>query len=122
MRLWLKRLTKRDAFVPRFAEVEEWLSEEQSRVAGPPHQDFLTAALSASHRRERLAPILWRTRVTTLVLMGWNLGIAAVATIGLSNVNALANARGFSQALWGAGLAQMIVPLWCVWVWTIDRG
>ena len=118
VRLWLKRLTKRETFVPSFAAVQEWLSKEQSRVAGPPHQDFLTAALSAHHRRERLIPILRRTRMTMLALMGWHLAMAAAATLGLSHATTLAGTRGFSQALWGAAVAQIVVPLWCVWVWT----
>lgn len=122
LRLWLKRLMKREIFVASFADAQAWLWDEQSRVAGPPHQEFLTAALSANHRRQRLAPILRRTRMTMLALMGWHLGMAAAATIGLSHAPALAGTRVFSQALWVAAVARLVVPLWCVWVWTIERG
>ena len=118
VRYWLKRLTKRETCMSTFADAQARLWDEQSRVADPPHQDFLTAALSASHRRERMAPILWRMRMTMLALMGWNLGIAAAATLGLSHATTLARTRGFSGALWVAGVAQLVVPLWCVWVWT----
>ena len=118
VRLWLKRLMKRETFVASFADVQKWLWDEQSRVAGPPHQEFLTAALSANHRRERLVPIRRRTRRTMLALMGWHLGMAAAATFGLSHATTLAGTRGFSRALWVAAAAQLVVPLWCVWVWT----
>lgn len=52
VRFWLKRLMKRESFVASFADVQVWLLEEQSGVAGPPHREFLTGALSANHRRD----------------------------------------------------------------------
>src|SRR5215510_7451087 len=52
VRFWLKRVMKRESFVASFADVQVWLLEEQSGVAGPPHREFLTGALSANHRRD----------------------------------------------------------------------
>src|SRR5215468_1656737 len=43
---------KRESFVASFADVQVWLLEEQSGVASPPHQEFLTSALSSNRRRD----------------------------------------------------------------------
>jgi hypothetical protein len=48
--------------------------------------------------------------------------MAAAATVGLSDATTLAGTRGFSQALWVASVAQLVAPLWCVWVWTMEQG
>ena len=63
-------------------------------------------------------PFQDRTRRALLVLEAWNLGVIGVSLIGFNYVPMLARAPWFSYALLTVATGTVLIPLWCVWVWT----
>jgi hypothetical protein len=88
VRFWLKRLMKRENFVASVADVHVWLLEEQSGVAGPPHQEFLTSALSSNRRWDsgitpNVAAQMWMSAVSGAPFRGWGDIRFAVAPLAI---------------------------------------
>ena len=121
VRACMMRLTKKDTFVLPLEGVHAMMDEEQMRVMRHPgHRELLTAAIAADRRRRDLQPVLYRTRLSMLLLESVNLAVIAACIIGLTRIKMVAGAAWLSPVLWTAVIGQMTIPLWCVWIWTAE--
>ena len=118
LRAWMRRLTKQDTFVRPLEAVLAMVEEERTRVEGCQQKDFLEAALAADRRRRALQPVLRCARATLLVLEATTLTVLGACTAGLANIETLTGASWMRPAIWVAILSQVVVPIWCVWLWT----
>ena len=84
-------------------------------------KDFLEAALAADRRRRALQPVLRCTRVSMLLFEGLTLTVLGACIAGLTSIRSLAGASWLRPAIWVAILSQVIVPIWCVWLWTTEE-
>jgi len=95
--------------------IEQELEKERSKA--PTNANALVAVRALDHWRA-LAPRQDRTRLALIVLEGWNLVVIGMSLIGFNYVPILARAPWFSWALLVVATGTVLVPLWCVWVWT----
>jgi len=121
VRACMMRLTKKDTFVLPLERVLAMMDEEQMRVMHHPgHRELLTVAIAADRRRRDLQPVLYRTRLSMLLLESVNLAVIAACIIGLTRIKVVAGAAWLSSVLWTAVIGQTTIPLWCVWIWTAE--
>ena len=115
LRMRTHQVIGQDMFVIPIEHVLQRL--ERERVQQPTH-DLIGAAVASKGRWQALVPLQDRTRRALLVLEAWNLGVIGVSLIGFNYVPILARAAWFSYALLVVATGTVLVPLWCVWVWT----
>jgi len=96
------------------------VEEERTRVEECQQKDFLEAALAADRRRRALQPVLRCTRVSMLLFEGLTLTVLGACIAGLTSIRSLAGASWLRPAIWVAILSQVVVPIWCVWLWTAE--
>lgn len=108
-------LTAKDMIQVPISVVIKTLEEEDF---GPYIGKSVEAAKEARDQWKRFVPRIKQARTTLIVLELWNLVIIGVALIGFNYVPALTRASWFSYALLVVALGTVLVPIWCVIVWT----
>jgi len=106
------KLTTRDMIENPLPDVVSMIDQE------PGTDRLVAAAMEARDRWAAFVPRSQKTRIALLVLEAWNLGVIGVSLIGFNYVPILARAPWFSSILVAVATGTVLVPLWCVWVWT----
>jgi hypothetical protein len=100
-------------------QIVQHLDTERKKFTNTePNKTDFGAVVKALDTWRAFVPRQDRTRRALLVLEAWNLGVIGVSLIGFNYVPILARASWFSCALLVVATGTVLVPLWCVWVWT----
>jgi hypothetical protein len=117
LRAFSQKLTTRDMIENPLPDVIRMLEDQDHGQDA----DVLRSVATAMKARDRWAafvPLSQKTRIALLVLEAWNLGVIGVSLIGFNYVGLLTRWTWFSCALVAVATGTVLVPLWCVWVWT----